>query len=824
MNRLMTVLLILTGVFCACRDSGALPFTYKLPYEAGVTKTYRVTAVICLKDEPSWIVAHALNGAVRTVDDTNQGVFTEEWDLTDDNYKTLEAGRFYVKGIYMPAEKWKIDGQWHSLVAQYVSSPGDSWTPPKERDQEFPPIHGHLMEPIYTVSVGENGQAAFWSGYIENAVNPFLVDMNKPVGIDQVVRRFPSGGWAGGTAVASEGGHIWNCRGRAIASPTMRSFGASRDSRGRMVTVLGEGASGVVNDLTVAQCDGAFHLYSADANLKKLFVINGQNGQIVKELADLPVLATQPDRVTPGSKLYALRDSAEGGREVIGFPLENGIPAADPAVEFKLPESAKDASDLAMDRKGNFFLLCGRQVVKLSPTGEVLLTIGKSGVQQGSYNPEILVGPTSVTCWTDKDGADRVLVCESYGMQRISEWNAETGKPMREWFLCQDAHAGYGLDSLRPEFVYTRSLLGDAIHRYLVDYKTGAWKLESVWEGVCSAGKYQVPMTLFPRIVNLPQGKYMVFGGGGYRVSGSYSIFRFQDNRWMPSAAVVNGNWWHDANGDGQVQDEEFDGSATKGHSGTYWGDKILDDLSICHFIRRTPFIQRLAPSGFDAHGNPIYSGADWKPLIVDSVLAANLGQCPKPDAAHGGNETGNGFWDWSDIAGDPRSALYVAGDNWPSLKEGGVDTAGKICKEWKLTCWVPDGNGGYKMKWRVGRKALGVAEPGQVYGTLHISDPVYGMVGVEDANGIYHVFTTDGMYVDTLMHHSFRYGLPQGGMYSHSGESWFGANCLNRDDGQVYVFMGRSSNNIYSVPNWKPDFVQPLAIKAKDGSFEQRK
>ena len=118
-------------------------------------------------------------------------------------------------------------------------------------------------------------------------------------------------------------------------------------------------------------------------------------------------------------------------------------------------------------------------------------------------------------------------------------------------------------------------------------------------------------------------------------------------------------------------------------------------------------------------------------------------------------------------------------------------------------------------MIWRVGRKAFRAAKAGEVYATMHISEPAYGLLGMHDGNGLYHVFTTDGLFVDTLMYDRFRFGnLTKGGIYSHSGGSYFGRHFLNKNDGQVYILMGRASNNIYRVPQWKPGVVLPIKFK----------
>ena len=49
-----------------------------------------------------------------------------------------------------------------------------------------------------------------------------------------------------------------------------------------------------------------------------------------------------------------------------------------------------------------------------------------------------------------------------------------------------------------------------------------------------------------------------------------------------------------------------------------------------------------------------------------------------------------------------------------------------------KLSRYVPDDKGGYAMKWRTGRAALAdIAQPGEIYGAIHVRSPVNGLVSV---------------------------------------------------------------------------------------------
>ena len=105
----------------------------------------------------------------------------------------------------------------------------------------------------------------------------------------------------------------------------------------------------------------------------------------------------------------------------------------------------------------------------------------------------------------------------------------------------------------------------------------------------------------------------------------------------------------------------------------------------------------RLAPSGFDAHGNPIFT--NWTKVLTDPVFAAR--SAGTADALHGGNELADRFTsDWMGADGSPETGYYVQA-------RGGRNFSANEGPQHKITRYVPDGRGGYVMQWRTGRSAL---------------------------------------------------------------------------------------------------------------------
>ena len=63
----------------------------------------------------------------------------------------------------------------------------------------------HIMD----VDVGANGIAVFYYGYLEIVANNVQVDLKKPIGYEQLLRTYNSGGAGGGPCTCTDGESIW---------------------------------------------------------------------------------------------------------------------------------------------------------------------------------------------------------------------------------------------------------------------------------------------------------------------------------------------------------------------------------------------------------------------------------------------------------------------------------------------------------------------------------------------------------------------------------------------------------------------------------------
>jgi len=831
---------------CSAPAAETVPATvsYSLPTDGPLPKTYRVTLAITAPDNPDWIVSTFVAGAARTVTAENKGKFTETWDGLDENYMPVPPGSYGVKGIYMPARKWEITGEYHSLIPKLVAGAGDSWFPTRDQDTKYPWLWAAGGRSMLDISVapadsGRNGIAAIYHHYIECGLNPLLLDLNKPIGHEQILAGYGSGGAAGGWATATDGELVW-CLCDNGGIPFLyradgRRFGAGRahyrrdvyiprgeptsiaawrdPATGKRYVYLAQETALDPADLPWQFRSGKVSAWERGPDWKategnNLVILNGEDAT---ELGRVPIAHPRQLQLL-GGKLYALQ--RDGGQwKVSVLALNAGMPQGE-WLPVATIQGIDKATDCKRDARGNLYVSdrTGNQVYKLDPQGRIVHRFGRATRQTpGHYDAQVFMAPGKLALWTDKQGQERLLVIETAGPSRMSEWTTD-GKLLRQWF-CGNwaADGGYCLDPDNPEHVYTTFLGAEGLVRYKVDYATGTWKLDAVWPDICRQDG-QFPGGGFrPRMVSLRGRKYLVFARDVDVSPFGVIIYRQQGDDWTPSAALIPGKnpkdpnatfWWHDANGDGQLQPEEYQNNPTTlpGHI-RYWGEQWLDDLSFIKLQADTPDAWRIAPVGFDKFGNPIYDGKGWTKLLTDTVYSAR--KAGTADALHGANELGDAFGgDWQMIDGSMQEGFYV------NARHGSFAGDANAGLQYKISRYIPDGKGGFRMKWRVGRIKFDAAALGQIYGSIYVTKPINGLVGVQDSTmGLYHVYSEDGLFVDTLFADGTRVRPEQGGTYLLNGENFSGTHFLNRRNGKVYVGMACNQPcTLFEVDGWGKD------------------
>jgi hypothetical protein len=159
----------------------------------------------------------------------NKGRFTDTWDGLDDNFMPAPPGTYGVKGIFLPAETWPVDGKPHTLTAKLAGGPF-AFLPRPDQDTQPPKVHG---DPVNSPpgDVGTFGESAVFTWiYLENGTNNFVLDLAKPVGLDQIVGARTSGG-PSSIRHRANGGLIARCTARAWCCSTASRAGWRRRAR-----------------------------------------------------------------------------------------------------------------------------------------------------------------------------------------------------------------------------------------------------------------------------------------------------------------------------------------------------------------------------------------------------------------------------------------------------------------------------------------------------------------------------------------------------------------------------------------------------------------
>lgn len=785
---------------------------YQLPTEGPLPKTYTVTLAIVDAKNSDWIISQFVCAAPRTVNAENGGKFVERWNGLDDNFMPMPPGEYGVKGIFMPAGKWEVDDEWHSIVPRYVTC-AEPWRA-LPGECKVPIIVGDpCNSPIGDVDIGANGIGVFCYQYLENARNFYMADFKRPINYDQATPGYGSGGAAGGRCVATDGVLAWCCENEGFVFRTDgKTFGKS-DGRYRKGVFQPEGVVAAMAAYRDEALGKSFvylaergrllhdpkrgsHSESNTEFVNRITVLDGTSAAVLKSIPlgePLGLVARW------GDKLWVLH-RVVGGYAVSAVALKSGIPDGEFSRVFAVPPGIAP-DDLEVDSRGRMYLADAKanKVHQFSPDGKPLRVLGKLAAQKpGTYDAETFMSPEKLSCWRDADGRDRLIVIERHGPDRVTEWNADDGKLSREWFSAQTfSNDGYAVDPRQPDSFYIRGH-GGWLLRLGVDYSSGQWRVEAVWPEVCT-GRFDRNHIGFPRMLYKGDTHYLAWSRGDF-------IYREAGERWLPSAALLAEGegkdrkyfLWHDANGDGQVQESEYKSTPTAPPPGTqrYWGENWLDDFSLVAIQEGSADVWRLEAASFDAHGNPVYAPDGWKKLLTDPVMDAR--RKGTVTATFGGNEIADRFCSaWGMVAGSMRDGFYV--------NARGPDLGANFGAQQKLSRYVPDGKGGYKLVWRAGRMAIhGTAQPGEIYGSIHVMPPIGGLITQVDQSRMgMLLYTEEGLYVDTLFADVRTLGGKKAGPYNLPGEFFTGYSFLNAANNKIYLAVGKVSPELFEAVGW---------------------
>lgn len=801
--------------FCVSLYSGSLhagvPITYRLPADGSLPRDYLVTLAIVDAKNTDWIVSTFVAGAHRTVTADNAGRFTETWDGLDDNFMPVPPGDYKVKGIYLPAAKWPVDGEWHGITPLF-SGGASPWLPsPTELTKPVPFGGDPVNAPLKDIAVGPNGVAVFYYQYLENGTNCPMFDLNKPIGYDQFLRAFNSGGAGGGPCIATDGETVWafstdggpkflyradqksfgespgaNRRNGYLPQGWVQSMATSHDPATKKQYVFAAQRGKIEQQ---KQTGSSYHSSYHESETEFVDMITVHDGADGKVVASLKLERPQGLAVRD-NRLYALhRHRAEFVVSSIG--LKSGLPDGAWQPAFTVPKEIAPF-DLEVDPSSRFYLSdpTANKAYQLDAAGKVTRTFGRLAMQQpGTYDRETLMNPEKLATWRDAAGKDRLLIVEAAGPNRVSEWSADDGTLLREFPSYQTkCNNGYAIDPADASLVYLPGHR-EWLTRFKIDPTTKAWQIDAVWPNVVAGQRQGLDK---PVAVRVGERLYLAS-------EQNTSIYRLAGEKWLKSAGIVlreqlkekKAFFWNDSNGNGEVAEAELRPTTLPPGVLTYHGARWLADLSYIAPGQGSRDVWRLAPAEFDEHGNPVFR--EFQKLFTDPILQARADG--KASALYGGNELADRFpSDWMQADGTMTDGFYLQarGHNF-NANEGG---------QHKISRYVPDGAGGYKLKWRVGRSVLGgKGKPGEIYGGMRLFKPIAGLLTVVDQSrsGLL-LYTDDGMYVDTLFPSSDKKDV---GVYQQPGEFFAGTIFSESASGKIYYGSGKYTPLVYEMQNW---------------------
>ena len=808
-SSLVILLCLVTAVHGAAAEvvASGVPIQYTLPSEGSPSKTWRVTLAIIDPKNPAWIISQFAAGVVHTVTAENDGRCSDIWDGLDDNFMPVPPGTYAVKGICMPADRWAVDGEFHSIAPRFVGGVGD-WLPsPDDAATHGEPFHGDPVNaPIGDVAVSPEGIAVFYYSYLENGLNNPMIDLRKPPGPGQFLRSFPSGGAGGGNSTCTDGQTVWSFSsdgGSHVYRPDGAPFGSSPRAMRKngyqpdgQVTAMAAWRGRTATSVFIAQRgrlvrQGEYNWVESQDPVDVVTVHAGEGGKI---LATMP-LPRPRGLAARGGRVYGLHAVANGFA-VSSVELKDGLPVGSWRQVIALP-AGMEPGGLAVDGAGRIYVSepSANHVHQYSQDGTRLRSYGHLPAQHpGSYDRETFMMPEKLASWTDAAGQDRLLVVEKAGPCRVSEWSAD-GALLREYPSLQTtANDGWAVDPADPRHAYISGQRG-WLSRYSIDYASGHFTLDAVWPDVGTDP--HLPGFDHVRMVRIQGLPFLVCSPRNH-----YAIYRLDGERWKLAAGIVSiaqasgpaqHYLWRDQNGDGVVQESEFRSTpmTLPGNILRYHGEQIGEDLALLAIDQGGRDAWRLPVSRIDEHGIPEFGG--WSRIFSDPVFAARATN--SATALFGANELADSFSsDWAQCDGTPEKGF------WISARGGRNFSANQGAQE-KVSAYVADGKGGMRLRWRVGRAAVsGTPASGETLGAMHIRAPSNGILPVIDQSrcGVL-LYNQDGLYVDTL----FPPGGSRRGIYELPGEFFSGMVYADPKDGGIYVGVGKDTPQVFRCMGW---------------------
>ena len=698
------------------------------------------------------------------------------WDGTSDLGVPQPAGKYSTKAIFFKEK----------LKAEYVMTVGKSGNPPYRTPDGKGDWGGCLGGPA-AICANSNSVMMVWSCVEDNQITG-IQQMDRDGNIQ--MRYFSFYPWDGRQSGVMDDRNFYLGILHADKKQVEIAEYELGKPRGKILTVLptkphsaGSGTrwtgrfTAYINGLALTTNT----LYATICGDDVLFIIDRATGQIRKQVT---ITAPRDVKISNGGLIV------QTGNKIVRLTLEG-------EVERTLVEEGvlTNPSALAVDAQGGFFSSgANGQVARFSAAGKLLARIGKAGgaARTGRYDSAAL-GWIAAMCLGPQDDSLWVQDIPT-GFPRTSRWSLD-GQLKQEWFTPKLDLWAPAVNLAQPnELLATYNAFADepGIRAYEMDLAKKTWRpgwfYDNTWDEMFACndvylgykhggnplaggrgGDLTWPTFHYAgrNFVSHNGNNYFMNSNGNedgviYQYSadakpkpvamvGYHHVIKRADGKFEGNYDQGPNSWmtWADRNGDGKMSADEImlvkDLPALAGYNRVAGGG--LDaNLKVHLKMNHDDFV--LAPKEILPNGVPVY---DWS--MVQKTRSLIL-----PDFTGGDGSKAVGQ---VEIAGDQYAVLK------PHPKEQlwlpGIDGSGWwASRNWRSKLVKFDKETGQAL-WAVGRRAPGIAAPGQMYCPISVSGVGGDAIFVADALSLVWVWHTDGLFLGHLFkdHHANERGVP---------------------------------------------------------------